>query len=202
MSAGYLPYPTFAETVVRQPSILKNTALVFAGSLLLVISAKVHIPFYPVPMTMQTFVVLVLGMALGWRLGTAAVLLYLLEGTLGLPVFSGTPERGIGLAYMTGPTGGYLAGFVVAAALCGYLAGRGWDRSVGSTFLAMVLGNLVIYGMGLWWLGSLIGWDKPVLELGLKPFIVGDLFKIILAVLVVPAAWKLVGRAGERSSGD
>jgi biotin transport system substrate-specific component len=106
----------------------RNAFLAVAGTILLAISAKVHIPFWPVPLTMQTFVVLVLGMAFGWKLGAATMLLYLAQGAIGLPVFSGTPERGIGLAYMAGPTGGYLAGFVVGAALCGWLAGKGWDR--------------------------------------------------------------------------
>lgn len=195
MSASLAHYPTFAETVVRQPSALKNLGLMVVGSLLLFVSAKIHIPFYPVPLTMQTFVVLVLGMAYGWKLGAATIALYLFEGAMGLPVFSGTPEKGIGMAYMVGPTGGYLLGFLFAAGLTGFLAERGWDRHVVSTFAAMVLGNLLIYAIGLLWLGSVIGWDKPVLAFGLIPFLLGDLVKIVLAMIVMPAAWKAVSSA-------
>jgi biotin transport system substrate-specific component len=147
-----------------------------------------------VPLTMQTFVVLVIGMAYGPRLGTATLVLYLAEGAVGLPVFSGTPEKGIGLAYMMGTTGGYLLGFVLAAALCGWLAERGWDRRMATTALAMLLGNIVIYVPGLLWLGSLLGWDKPILEWGLTPFLYGDLAKLALATAVLPVVWRLVKR--------
>jgi biotin transport system substrate-specific component len=117
------------------------------------------------------FVVLTLGMAYGWRLGAATVMLYLVEGAAGLPVFAGTPEKGSGLAYMLGGTGGYLVGFVLAAAVCGYLAERGWDRRIVTTALAMLVGNVLIYIPGLFWLGSPFGWDKPIVEWGLTPFI-------------------------------
>lgn len=170
--------------------------LVVAGSLLLTLSAKVQIPFYPVPMTMQTFAVLALGMALGWRLGAASVAFYLAQGAVGLPVFAGTPEKGIGLAYMMGPTGGYLLGFLLAAAVCGWLAERGWDRRVSTTALAMLIGNAVIYVPGLLYLGSLIGWDKPVLEWGMTPFLLGDVTKLALAAAVMPAAWHLLRKLG------
>ena len=168
--------------------------LVFAGSVLLTLAAKVQIPFYPVPMTMQTFAVLALGMALGWRLGTASVLFYLAQGAVGLPVFSGTPEKGIGLLYMAGPTGGYLLGFVLAAGVCGWLAERGWDRKVLTTALAMVIGNVAIYIPGVLYLGVLFGWDKPILEWGLTPFLLGDLAKLALAAAVLPAAWQVIKR--------
>ena len=173
---------------------VRAVLLAIAGSALLTLAAKVQIPFYPVPLTMQTFVVLALGMAYGWRLGGATVLLYLAEGAAGLPVFAGTPEKGIGLAYMAGPTGGYLVGFVLAAAACGWLAERGWDRRIVTTALAMVIGNVIIYVPGLVWLGSLLGWDKPVLAWGLTPFLLGDLFKLALAAAVLPLAWRLVRR--------
>ena len=153
-------------------------------------------PFYPVPQTMQTLVVLMLGMAYGWRLGAATVLLYLAEGAAGLPVFAGTPEKGIGLAYMAGPTGGYLLGFVLAAGLTGWLAERGWDRNAATTALAMLLGNLAIYAPGLFWLGSLLGWDKPILAWGLSPFVLGELAKLALASLAMPLAWRLVRGRG------
>ena len=175
---------------------LRGAALAVLGSLLVWAAAKIQVPFYPVPMTMQTFVVLALGMAYGWRLGAATLILYMVEGAAGLPVFAGTPEKGIGLAYMLGGTGGYLVGFVLAAALCGWLAERGWDRNVASTALAMLAGNILIYVPGLLWLGGLYGWDKPILEWGLTPFLLGDLTKLALAALALPLAWKLIGRRG------
>jgi biotin transport system substrate-specific component len=169
---------------------LRSIILAVIGSALLWLSAKIQVPFWPVPMTMQTFVVLTLGMAYGWRLGAATVILYLVEGAAGLPVFAGTPEKGIGLAYMLGGTGGYLVGFVLAAAVCGYLAERGWDRRVVTTALAMLIGNALIYIPGLVWLGSLFGWDKPIVEWGLTPFILGDLVKLALAAAILPLVWK------------
>jgi biotin transport system substrate-specific component len=189
-------YPTLIGTLwpgeTAKP--LRLVALAIIGTALLTLTAKINIPFFPVPLTMTTFAVLVIGMAYGLRLGTATLLLYLAEGAVGLPVFAGTPEKGIGLAYMMGTTGGYLLGFVLAAALCGWLAERGWDRRVGTTALAMLLGNIVIYVPGLLWLGSLLGWDKPILEWGLTPFLLGDLFKLALAAAVLPFAWRLVKR--------
>lgn len=173
---------------------LRFLVFAVAGSLALTLSAKISIPAIPVPFTMQTLVVLLLGFAYGPSLAGATVALYLLQGALGLPVFQGTPEKGIGLAYMMGPTGGYLAGFFVAAVVCGKLAQRGWDRRFGSMALGMILGNAIIYALGLAWLGTLIGWDKPVLQLGMIPFLVGDLIKIAIAVALVPMIWKRVNR--------
>ena len=191
MTTATTSHPTLVDALWRADGgILRPVALAVLGSLALWVSAKVQIPFYPVPMTMQTFAVLVIGMAFGWRLGAATVLLYLAEGALGLPVFAGTPERGIGLAYMAGPTGGFLAGFVVAAALVGMLAHRGWDRRLSTTLVAMVLGTAVIFACGILWLGTLIGWDKPVLDLALIPFLPAAAFKIALAAAVLPAVWK------------
>ena len=190
-------HPTLANTVWpsnRTGALARNAILLVLGSALLWASAKIQIPFYPVPMTMQTFVVITLGMAYGWRLGAATLGLYLLEGAFGLPVFAGTPEKGIGLAYIAGPTGGYLLGFLLAAAACGWLAERGWDRSVAKTAVAMLVGNIFIYVPGLLWLGTLVGWDKPVLAWGLTPFLLGDLTKLALAVALLPAIWKLVKR--------
>ncbi len=197
MTQHTMTYPTLANVAWpshRAGALLRNTILAILGSVLLWASAKVQIPFYPVPMTMQTFMVLAIGMAYGWRLGTATLLLYLAEGAFGLPVFAGTPEKGIGLAYMFGPTGGYLIGFVLATAVCGWLAESGWDRSVSKTAAAMAIGNLVIYVPGLLWLGALVGWDKPVLAWGLTPFLLGDLVKLALAAAVFPAIWKLLRR--------
>jgi len=183
---------TVAPTSTPAHRALRSVALAVVGTLLLTIAAKIQVPFYPVPMTMQTFVVLTLGMAYGWRLGGATLILYLAEGAAGLPVFAGTPEKGIGIVYMLGGTGGYLVGFVLAAAVCGWLAERGWDRNVATTALAMLAGNVLIYVPGLLRLGILYGWDKPILEWGLTPFILGDLTKLALAAAVLPFAWKLL----------
>ncbi|WP_424948302.1 biotin transporter BioY [Candidatus Spongiihabitans sp.] len=171
------------------------------GAALLTLSAKIKIPFYPVPMTMQTFVVLALGIAYGSKLGAATVLLYLAAGVIGLPVFAGTPEKGIGLVYMMGPTGGYLLGFVVAAAATGYLAEQGWDRKPALTFAAMLIGNLMIYIPGLIWLADVVGWDKPIFEWGMNPFLLGDLAKIALAMLVIPAIWTIIKKPGIKKPG-
>ncbi len=197
MSALQGTHPTLAQTLWpgKGAKLLHGLLLMVAGSILLTVSAKISIPFIPVPMTMQTFVVLTLGMAFGWRLGAATVLLYLAQGAMGLPVFAGTPEKGIGLAYMVGPTGGYLVGFVLAAAVCGWLAERGWDRNLLTTALAMVIGNVLIYVPGVLWLGSLLGWDKPILEWGLTTFLLGDATKLALAAVVLPLTWKLLRRS-------
>ncbi|WP_299619640.1 biotin transporter BioY [Pelagibius sp.] len=181
-------------TLGEMNSALRAVLLAVLGSLLLWACAKIQVPFYPVPVTMTTFAVLAIGMAYGWRLGAATVLLYLAEGAAGLPVFAGTPEKGLGLAYMVGPTGGYLVGYVLAAAACGGLAERGWDRNVVTAVLAMLIGNVLIYLPGLFWLGILFGWDKPILEWGLIPFIPGDLLKLALVAVSLPLAWKLLQR--------
>jgi biotin transport system substrate-specific component len=188
-------YQTVADRRTSRLSTMDIVAVV-AGSLLLTASAKIQVPFYPVPMTMQTLVVIGLGLALGPVRGTAAVALYLAQGALGLPVFAGTPEKGIGLAYMTGPTGGYLAGYLPAAVLAGWLAERGWDRNAATAMLAALLAGAVIYVPGLLWLGNVVGWDKPVLAFGLYPFISGDVMKAVLAAIAFPAAWKWLSRKG------
>jgi biotin transport system substrate-specific component len=198
MTATTVLKPTLSQSVLagsNRLSLLQQVLLAVAGSLLLWVSAKVQVPFWPVPMTMQTFVVLGLGAAFGWRLGMATVALYLLEGAMGLPVFAGTPEKGIGLAYMAGPTGGYLAGFVVAAGITGWLAEKGFDRNVLTMGLAMLAGTVAIYALGLGWLGALIGYEKAV-QFGLVPFIPGDIAKLILAAIVFPATWKWLKRNG------
>lgn len=151
------------------------------GSLALTVSAKVQIPFYPIPMTLQTLVVLLLGMALGARLALLTVLVYLAEGALGLPVFAGTPEKGLGLAYMIGPTGGYLLGFAVAAWVAGWLTERGDDAQ--HLALAALLGIIIVYSFGVAWLGGFVGVERAV-ALGIAPFIFGDLVKAALAVVL------------------
>ena len=193
MNTAALPTNTLAKTLLPiDNAVVRNLILAIVGSLALWVSAKLSIPFWPVPLTMQTLVVLVIGMAFGARLGAATVLLYLAEGAVGLPVFSGTPEKGIGLAYMMSTTGGYLVGFVLAAGAVGFLAERGWDRSPVKTALAMLLGNILIYMTGLLWLGTIVGWDKPVLAWGLTPFLAGDAVKIAAAAVLMPLVWRLV----------
>lgn len=174
--------------------LLRSTLLAVVGSLLLWACAKIQVPLPPVPVTMTTFAVMAIGLAYGWRLGAATVLLYLAQGAAGLPVFAGTPEKGIGLIYMAGPTGGYLLGYVLMAAACGWLAERGWDRNVFTAGLAMLIGSVFMYVPGLLWLGVLFGWDKPILEWGLIPFVPGDLLKIALVALSLPLAWKLLAK--------
>lgn len=169
-------------------ALFRNIILAVLGSALLAITAKIQVPMYPVPMTMQTFAVLLIGLAFGWRLGAATVALYLLEGTAGLPVFS----KGGGLAYFAGPTGGYLIGFFFAAAFAGWLAERGWSRPVLQTFLAMVAGTAIIYGFGVGYLSTLIGLEKAFFA-GMVPFLIGDLVKAALAAAALPLAWKLLG---------
>jgi biotin transport system substrate-specific component len=180
----------------EMPALARNALLAVAGTLLLWACAKIQVPIGPVPITMTTFAVLAIGMAYGPRLGAVTLLLYLAEGAAGLPVFANTPERGIGLAYMVGPTGGYLVGYVLAAAAVGGLAERGWDRNVFTAASAMLVGNALTYIPGLFWLGVLFGWDKPILDWGLTPFILGDLLKLALVAAGLPLAWKLLARKG------
>jgi biotin transport system substrate-specific component len=157
---------------------------VLAGIALLTVSAHIKIPFHPVPLTMQTLIVLGIGMTYGARLGGATLLGYLAAGFFGLPVFAG----GVGMAYMMGPTGGYLAGFFAAAVVLGALAERGWTRSWATAAAAMLMGNVIIYLLGVGWLSSLIGWEKAV-QFGLLPFLYGDALKLIIAALGVPYLW-------------
>jgi biotin transport system substrate-specific component len=169
---------------------------VIGGSLLLWASAKINVPLLPVKMTMQLFVVLALGLALGARLAGATVLLYMIEGAAGLPVFTGTPEKGLGVAYMMGPTGGYLLGFLLAALVTGWLADRGFARNPVLAVAAALAGAIAIYIPGLLWLGTLLGWDKPILAWGLYPFLLPDAVKVLLAGLVVSGSLSIVQRRG------
>jgi biotin transport system substrate-specific component len=186
-------HPTLADTVwspMAGSLAVRAIALALIGTVLLTVSAKIQVPFWPVPMTMQTFVVLVLGMAYGWRLAGTTVLLYLAQGAIGLPVFAG----GGGIAYMAGPTGGYLAGFLLAAVAVGWLAEHGWDRSVPRTLAAMLIGTGIIFGCGIAWLGTLIGLPQAI-SAGLVPFLLGEAVKIALATAILPFAWRLLKRA-------
>tara|TARA_B100000131_G_scaffold91196_1_gene87899 strand:- start:662 stop:1210 length:549 start_codon:yes stop_codon:yes gene_type:complete len=172
---------------LKETSIVKNLFIAILGSILLAISAKIKIPFYPVPMTMQTFVVLLLGISLGWKLGLFTVVLYLVEGLAGLPVFAGTPEKGMGIVYFTGPTMGYLIGFLAAVYLTGFFT---FDNNFFKNFAKLLFSVSFIYLLGLIWLGSLIGWDKPVFKLGAQPFLLAELFKISLLALLIPKVLK------------
>ena len=167
--------------VLSNQKIIKYLLTIFLGSLLLTISAKIKIPFYPVPMTMQTFVVVLMGVTFGWKIGVATISLYLLEGIIGFPVFAGTPEKGLGLIYFMGPTMGYLIGFLFATFLAGYL---NLKTNIFLIFLKLILSVSIIYILGILWLGHLIGWDKPLLELGLIPFLLAELFKISLLTII------------------
>lgn len=172
----------------------KRVALVIAGVMALAISAKIAVPMWPVPITMGTFAVLTLGAAYGPRLGLATIMAYMLVGVMGFDVFAGSSAESHGLAYMMGSTGGYLVGYVLATLALGVLARMGWDRSAGKMVGAMLIGNALIYVPGLVGLGLLYGFDKPLLAWGLTPFLVGDAVKLVLAAMILPAAWKLVGR--------
>ena len=223
---------------LQNQKILKFVLITILGSILLTISAKVKIPFYPVPMTMQTFVVLFMGVAFGWKIGVATISLYLFEGIIGLPVFAGTPEKGVGLIYFMGPTMGYLIGFMVATFLSGYLKpinnlftkilsviiftcnlvvalGLGFileatllgkslyligiltvifltfKSNVFTNALILIISILPIYILGIYWLGTVIGWDKPLFELGVKPFLLAELFKIFLLAILYSNLKKL-----------
>ena len=167
--------------VTPNQKIIRYFLAIFLGSILLTISAKIKIPFYPVPMTMQTFVVLLMGIAFGWKIGLATISLYLFEGIIGLPVFAGTPEKGMGFVYFTGPTMGYLIGFLFATFIAGYL---NLKTNMFSVFLKLILSVSIIYVLGILWLGNLIGWDKPLLQLGVIPFLLAELFKISLLTVL------------------
>ena len=166
----------------RELKIIKYLLIALIASLILAISSKIKIPFYPVPMTMQTLVVLMIGICFGWKLGVATVSLYLFEGIIGLPVFSGTPEKGVGLIYFTGPTMGYLLGFLAAAYFSGKFV---YDSNIAKNFLKLFFATSCIYILGMAWLGILIGWDKPIFQLGAQPFLLAELFKILIATFAI-----------------
>ena len=160
-------------------NILKKVSFVLIGTLLLTISAKIKVPFYPVPMTMQTFVVVLIGITLGWKLGLATVLTYLFEGAIGLPVFAGTPEKGIGISYMMGPTGGYLIGFVFSVFIAGFV---NLNKNIFIKFLFISLSIFIIYFTGVPWLAHLAGWEIAYVW-GIKNFVLAEIFKILILSL-------------------
>jgi biotin transport system substrate-specific component len=231
-------------TAIQTNKVTKILLIVLASSILLTISAKIKIPFYPVPMTMQTFVVLLVGVTFGWKIGVATISLYLFEGVIGLPVFAGTPEKGVGLVYFTGPTMGYLIGFLVATFLSGYLKpinnlftkilsaiifsyplfiflglfvfevlefnleptllGKGlyltclltaivlaFKLNAFANALILLISVLPIYILGIFWLGIVIGWDKPLFKLGAEPFLLAESFKIFLLAILYSNLKKL-----------
>ncbi len=186
--------PTLANRLWPAASsnqLLRAALLAILGSALVAICAQVSIPMVPVPMTLQTLAVLLIGGAYGSRLGAATLALYALEGAMGIPVFA---EFKAGPAIVMGPTGGYIVGFIAAAGLVGFLAERGFDRTVVKMFAAMLLGAAVLYIPGLAWLATFVGGFAKAVEYGLTPFIAGDLVKAALAALAFPAAWHLLGR--------
>ena len=174
---------------------LKQAALVVLGIAALAIFAKIKVPMWPVPVTMGTFAVLTIGAAYGPRLGLTTILGYMIIGALGFDVFASSSAEAYGLTYMMGGTGGYLVGYVLATLALGWAARAGWDRSILWMAVAMLIGNALIYIPGLLWLGQLYGWEQPILAWGLTPFLIGDALKLVLAALLVPAVWKLVGDA-------
>ena len=173
---------------LSQAKLFKSMVVIVLGSIALTISAKIKIPFYPVPMTMQTFVVLFLGISLGHKIALATIGLYLIEGIAGLPVFSNSPEKGVGLVYFTGPTMGYLIGFLTAC----YLASKiNIDDNFYVVLFKLIIATSTIYILGLIWLGTLIGWDKPIFALGAKPFLLAEIFKIMLLALLTKQIIKI-----------
>ncbi|HEX2727352.1 MAG TPA: biotin transporter BioY [Beijerinckiaceae bacterium] len=202
MSSGSVPAsvpaPTFAELLwparaSGAAAALRAVVLAVAGSALLAISAKIQVPIPPVPLTMQTLVVLLIGATYGWRLAGATTLLYIAEGMAGLPVFANTPPQVASPAYLLGPTGGYLIGYVAAAMLMGFLAERGWDRSLWRVIVMMTIGHIVIFAFGLAWLAHLFGGAKAW-AVGVAPFIAGTVIKTALAAALIKAAWVVARR--------
>jgi len=168
--------------------IFKLFILAIIGTALITISAKIKIPFYPVPMTMQTFMILLIGITFGYKIGLMTVSIYLLEGILGLPVFANSPEKGVGIIYFTGPTMGYLIGFLFTVYFAGMFK---YENGFVNTFLKLLFSVSFIYIFGLIWLGILVGWDKPIFKLGAQPFLLAELFKILLLMLLTPTVIKV-----------
>jgi len=179
------------EAITKNPKIekiIKLALITLIGSIIITISAKIKIPFYPVPMTMQTFVIMLIGITFGFKIGLATVSLYLLEGLFGLPVFANSPEKGIGIIYFFGPTMGYLIGFLVTVYFAGYFK---YNKGLINSFLKLLFSVSFIYIFGLIWLGTLIGWDKPIFELGAQPFLLAELFKVLLLLFLIPFLLKI-----------
>jgi len=194
MSDARVLQPTLIDSIwpaeAGAARLTRNLVLAIIGSAALTVSAKISVPFYPVPMTMQTYMVLMIGMAFGLRLGAATVAFYLAQGLVGLPVFA----AGGGFAYFLGPTGGYLVGFLAAAAVMGWLADRGWARRPLAAFVALLLGTAIPFLLGVPWLAAVLGDFGKAVAGGLLPFLWGAVFKLALAAATLPLAWKLLAR--------
>jgi biotin transport system substrate-specific component len=187
---------TLRLAVLPRAGILVDVLLVVAGAALVALAAQVRIPMEPVPITGQTFAVLLVGASYGALRGTASLSLYLVAGLLGAPVYTGENS---GWEYFTGAPGGYIVGFVLAAAVTGYLAEQRWDRRVSSAIAAMFVGSIAVYAIGLPWLAGVLNLDfETTLKEGLAPFVPGDLLKLFLAAALLPSAWRLVDRATGR----
>jgi len=183
-------FPVLADEVWHGRSLTRAVMLTVGGTLALAASAKIQVSLWPVPLTMQSLIVLLIGIAYGSRLAAITVLAYLVEGLAGLPVLAGAAA---GPAYMAGPTAGYLVGFLLAATGVGWLAERGWDRSLGLTAAAMLLGHALLIAPGVIWLATLFGWDRAV-AVGLLPFLAGTVVKSALGAALVRGAWPMLGR--------
>ena len=173
---------------LKLEKVVKLTLISIVGSILITISAKTKIPFYPVPMTMQTFAILLIGITLGYKMGLATVILYLFEGIMGFPVFANSPEKGIGITYFIGPTMGYLIGFLAAVYFSGLFK---YDKGIINTFFKLIFSVSFIYIFGIVWLGTLIGWEKPIFKLGAQPFLLAELFKMLLLLFLIPTLLKV-----------
>ena len=184
------------EAVWVKAGVGREVALILGGSLLIALSAQLQfiLPFSPVPITGQTFTVLLLGALYGSKRGPATVMTYFALGVMGLPVFAG---GAFGVARLVGPTAGYLVGFLAAAFVVGLLSERGWDRKPWTTAASMIIGNGIIYMIGVLWLSRFVGW-QAVLSTGFLPFLAGDALKIALATILLPAGWKLIGRSSQQ----
>lgn len=198
LTAGNTLAASFAS---RNPALraVWYAFLAIGGTVLITIAAKIQVPFWPVPMTLSTLAILAIGAAYGMRLGAATLVLYLAEGAAGLPVFVGTPEKGIGIAYMMGSTGGYLVGFVALAAIAGWAADRGWSTNPFKLGAAMLVGELVMLTLGALWVGYLFGVEK-MFAWGIGPFIITDIVKLMIAAALIPAIWALTKRSSESKS--
>jgi biotin transport system substrate-specific component len=166
---------------------IKNIVLILFGSFLLAVSSKIQVPFWPVPMTMQTFVVFLIGMSYGWKLSFLTLVAYIIEGALGLPVFA----TGSGLAYLMGPTAGYIYGMLLAVIVIGFLSEKGFSNTYFMSLISLLIGSVIIFTLGVIYLGSIIGYDKAI-SFGLLPFIPSELFKIALAVALIPSISKFI----------
>jgi biotin transport system substrate-specific component len=196
MEAADTGHRVMIEAVWLKSGVGREVALMLGGSLLIALAAQLQVvlPFSPVPMTGQTFAVLLLGALYGSKRGPATVVTYLALGGLGLPVFAG---GAFGVARLVGPTAGYLVGFVAAAFVVGLLSERGWDRKPWATAVSMIIGSGMIYVAGVLWLSRFVGW-QAVLSTGVLPFLAGDALKIALATVLLPVGWKLIGRSGHQ----